>query len=43
MGGAYDTYGGSRGVYCVLMVKLKGERPLRRPVSRWEDYIEMDL
>jgi len=43
MGGECGTYGESRGVYCVLMGKLKGERPLGRPVSKWEGNIEMDI
>jgi len=43
MGGACGTYGESRGVYCDLMWKLKDERPLGRPFSRWEDNIEIGL
>jgi len=27
----------------VLVEKLKGKRPLRRPRHRWEDNIKMDL
>jgi hypothetical protein len=32
-----------RGVYRVLMGKLEGKRPLRRPKLRWENNIKMDL
>jgi len=32
-----------RGVYKVLVGKLKGKRPLGRPRHRWEDNIKMDL
>jgi len=35
--------GKSRGVYRVLVGKLEGKRPLRRPRCRWEDNIKMDL
>ena len=31
------------GVYRVLVGKLEGKRPLRRPRRRWEDIIKMDL
>ena len=41
MGGACSTYGGSRGVYWVLVGKLEGT--LERPRHRWEDNIKMDL
>ena len=30
-------------VYRVLVGKLEGKRPLRRPSRRWEDNIKMDL
>ena len=33
----------SRNAYRVLVGKLKGNRPLRRPRLRWEDNIKMDL
>jgi hypothetical protein len=32
-----------RGVYRVLVGKPEGERPLERPMRRWEDGIRMDL
>ena len=32
-----------RGIYRVLVGKPEGKRPLRRPRSRWEDNIKMDL
>jgi hypothetical protein len=35
--------GERRGIYGVLMGKPEGNRPLRRPRSRWEDNIKMDL
>jgi hypothetical protein len=35
--------GEGRGVYRVLVGRLKGERPLERPRCRWEDNIKMDL
>jgi hypothetical protein len=35
--------GERRGVYRVLLGKLEGKRPLRRPSCRWEDNIKMDL
>jgi hypothetical protein len=31
-----------RGVYRVLVGKLEGKSPLRRPRRRWEDNIKMD-
>jgi hypothetical protein len=31
------------GVYRVLVGKLEGKRPLRRPRRRWEDNINTDL
>jgi hypothetical protein len=33
--------GDRRGVYRVLVGKLKGKRPLGRPTFRWEDNIKM--
>jgi len=35
--------GEERGVYWVLVGKLEGKRPLRRPRRRWVDNIRMDL
>jgi len=35
--------GEGRGVYTVLVRKPEGKRSLRRPRSRWEDNIKMDL
>jgi len=35
--------GEGRGVYRVLVERLKGKRPLRRPRRSWEDNIKMDL
>jgi hypothetical protein len=32
-----------RGVHRVLLGKPEGKRPLRRPRSRWENNIKMDL
>ena len=32
-----------RGVHKVLVGKPEGKRPLRRPRSRWEDIIKMNL
>jgi hypothetical protein len=32
-----------RGAYNILVGRPKGRRPLRRPRSRWEDNIKMDL
>ena len=35
--------GESRGVYRVLVGKLEGKRPLKRPRPRLEDNIKLDL
>jgi hypothetical protein len=35
--------GERRGTYRVLVGKLEGKRPLRRPRRRWKDNIKMDL
>jgi len=35
--------GERRGIYSVLVRKPEDKRPLRRPRSRWEDNIKMDL
>jgi hypothetical protein len=32
-----------RNEYKILVGKLKGKRPLRRHMHRWEDNIKMDL
>jgi hypothetical protein len=36
-------YGEMKDAYRVLVGKLEGKRPLRRPSRRWEDNIKMDL
>jgi hypothetical protein len=43
MGGVRRTYGETRGVYRLLVVKPEGKRPLGRRRRRWEDNIKMDL
>jgi len=43
MCGACSIMGERRGVYSVLVGKLEGKRPLRRPRRRWEYNIKMDL
>jgi hypothetical protein len=35
--------GKGRGVYRILVGKLEGRRPLRKPKRRWENNIKMDL
>jgi hypothetical protein len=35
--------GEERKLYRVLVGKVEGKMPLRRPRSRWEDEIRMDL
>jgi hypothetical protein len=40
---AYSTYGGSRGVYRILVGKHEGKRPLGRPRLGWEGNIKMNL
>jgi hypothetical protein len=35
--------GEERGAHRVLVEKPEGERPLGRPIRRWEDNIKMDL
>jgi hypothetical protein len=37
------AWGEGRGVYRVLVGSPEGKRPLRRPRSKWEDNIKMDL
>jgi hypothetical protein len=41
--GHMELIGEERKVYKVLVEKQEGKRPLRRPISRWEDGIRMDL
>jgi hypothetical protein len=41
--GHVASMGEGRGVYRVLVGKLEGKRPLRRPRRRWEDNIRMDF
>jgi hypothetical protein len=36
-------YGARGGVYRVLMEKLEGRRPLRRPRHRWDDDTKINL
>ena len=43
MGGARSAYGGSRGVYRVLVGKPEVKRPLGRPRRRWKVDIKMDI
>jgi len=38
-----SAYGGSRGIYGILVGKPEGKRPLGRHRHRWEDNIKMDL
>ena len=42
MGWACGACGRGEGVYRVLVGKLEGKRPLRRPRSRWVDNSRMD-
>ena len=43
MGGTCSAYGDRRGVYRILVGKLKGKEPLGRPRRRWEDNIKINL
>jgi hypothetical protein len=43
MGKSCSTNGESGSAYCVLVVKLEGGRPHRRPRRKWEDNIRLDL
>jgi hypothetical protein len=43
MGGTCSAYGERRGIYTALVGKPEGKGPLRRPKSREEDNIKMDL
>jgi hypothetical protein len=43
MGGACGMHGVMRNEYKILVRKLEGKRPLRRPECRWEGTVGMDL
>jgi hypothetical protein len=43
MVGVSSKYGDRSGAYRVLVGKLEGKRPLRRPGRRWKKNIKMDL
>jgi hypothetical protein len=43
MGKTCSTNRGEKNVYGILVGKLEGKRPLRRPRRRWVDSTEMDL
>jgi len=43
IGGHVERMGERRSLYTVFVGKPEGKRPLRRPTSRWEDNIKMDL
>jgi hypothetical protein len=43
MGETWNTYGGRRIVYSVLIGKPEGNKPLGRPRDRWEGNIKVDL
>ena len=43
MGGAFSTFGESRGAYGVLMVKPEKKRTLGKPRLRREDKYKLDL
>jgi hypothetical protein len=43
MGRACSMHEGMRNAYKILVGKLEGRRPLRRPRHSWEDGIKMDL
>ena len=43
MAGHVARMGEKRGVYRLLVGKLRGKRPLGRPWRRWEDNIKMEL
>jgi hypothetical protein len=38
-----STHGEGRGVSRILVGKLEGKRPLRRPRCRWKDDFNIDL
>jgi hypothetical protein len=41
--GRVARMGEDRGVHTMLVGKLEGKRPLRRPRRKWENNIKMDL
>jgi hypothetical protein len=41
--GHVTRMGEGRGVHRILVGRSEGERPLGRPMRRWEDNIKMDL
>jgi hypothetical protein len=43
VGRVCSTNGNGRNAYRILVRKLEGRRPLRRPRSRWVDNIKKDL
>jgi hypothetical protein len=43
MGGACSTNGEKSNAYRILVGKLEGKRPLKRPRRTWVDNIKMDL
>jgi hypothetical protein len=43
MGGACGTHGDMKNSYKILAEKLEGKRSLRRPRSRWEVNIKVNL
>jgi hypothetical protein len=43
MSGSSSTQGERRGIYRLLVGKLKGKRPFGRPWDIWEDNIRIDL
>jgi hypothetical protein len=43
MGRAGITHGDEEDAYRILVEKLKGKRPLRRPRRKWEDNNKTDL
>jgi hypothetical protein len=40
---AYSTHGEKRNAYRILVGKLDGRRPLRRPRRRWVNNIKMAI
>jgi len=43
VGGVCSTNGESIGIYRDLVGKPEGNKPLGRPMRRWEENIKMDL
>ena len=43
MGGACSMYGERRGAYRVLVIKPEGNRPLGRPMHRWEANVKVQV